>query len=78
MLLVYHQHNTIRYYYFIGYEDRPQLTTTTTNTLVGSDTYHISHDKVCTLLYNVILIVYIIYINNKHITCCITSWTIPS
>ena len=57
MLLVYHQHNTIRYYYFISYEDIQQLTRATK---VVSDPYHISHDEVCTLLYNVILIVCII------------------
>ena len=57
MLLVHHYHNTIRYYYCISYEDIPQLTSTTP---VVSDPYHISHDEVCTLLYNVILIVCIV------------------
>ena len=42
---------------FISYEDRPQLTRATS---VVADTYHISHNKVCTLLYNLILIVCII------------------
>ena len=57
MLLVYHQHNTIRYYYFISYEDIQQLTIATP---VVADTYHINNDEVCTLLYSVILIVYIV------------------
>ena len=57
MLLIYHQHNTIRYYYYISYEDLSQITETTP---VVSDSYHISHDEVCTLLYNVILTVCIV------------------